>query len=502
MTQSTFATGTTDSAAHVTEAPPYLDHQYIAGWRTGSSSRSLDVHNPFTGQLVTSFPMATVEDVDRAYQAAADSQGEWAAAPASQRRDVIERARHWLMEHGDEVREYLVREGGGTRSKAEFEFGLAIDLLHAAEAWCEIATGEILPSPEADRENRLDRLPVGVVGVISPFNAPFFLSLKAVVPALALGNAVVLKPHELTPVAGGTLIAHMFAAAGLPAGVLNVVVTDIAEVGDSLVEHPIPSAIAFTGSAATGRHIAEVAGRHLKKVVLELGGNSAFVVLHDADLDLAVGAGLMSRFIHSGQVCMAANRFIVHADVYDEFLDRFIAGARALTIGDPDDPATMLGPLISAHQAQLLDSQVETAVARGARLALGTDPRRADDALYPPVVLAEVTEDNPVAQQELFGPVACFMRARDDDDAVRLANATPYGLSGAVFTRDLARGVRVAQRIRTGMVHVNDATVSDQPAVPFGGVGASGHGRLNGRSSIEAFTYLRWTRINRGAFSG
>jgi aldehyde dehydrogenase (NAD+) len=277
-----------------------------------------------------------------------------------------------------------------------------------------------------------------------------------------------------------------------------VVVTDIEEIGDGFIEHPVPDVIVFTGSSATGMHVAEVAGRRLKKVVLELGGNSAFIVLDDADLDLAVNAAVFSRFTHAGQVCLSANRIIVDRSLHDEFVARYVARAAALTVGDPRDAATVIGPLISPGQASVLEGHVANGVRHGAKLALAPRHRDHDSSLCSPAVLIEVTVDNPVSQVELFGPAVCIMKAEDDADAVGIANATPYGLSGAVHTTDLERGVRIAHQLRTGMVHVNNATIADEVAVPFGGVGASGNGRLNGDATLQAFTRPIWLSVHHG----
>lgn len=477
----------------------FLTDQFVGGrWCSGSGRRTLEVKNPYTREVITKFQMATVGDVDEAYAAAASAQPAWAATPPQVRRAVFERALQWVEAHFDEIIDLIMRELGGTRMRAAFEIGFVTEFLRSAAELTASPVGQLLASPDPEKENRLYHEPVGVVGVISPFNVPFFLSTKPVAPALALGNAVVLKPHELAPLTGGTLLARMFEAAGLPPGLLNVVVTDIEEIGDHFIEHPTPQVIAFTGSSATGRHIAEVAGRHLKQVVLELGGNSALIVLDDADVDLAVNAAVFSRFTHAGQVCMSANRVVVDAKLHDEFVARYTTRIAQLPVGDPFDERTVIGPLISPRQADVLDRQVGEAIEHGARPVLDPVARPEDSALYSPVVLADVTTENPVSQVELFGPVVCIMKAADEAEAIRIANATPYGLSGAVHTRDLERGVRVARQIRTGMIHVNNATIADESSVPFGGVGASGYGRLNGDTTVRAFTRPTWVSVHHG----
>ncbi|MGW2840044.1 aldehyde dehydrogenase family protein [Streptomyces sp. NPDC001493] len=473
-----------------------LAHQYIDGeWRPGKGSWDIIDFNPFDGEKLASIPVATAEEVDQAYRAAERAQRTWAETNAYARRGVLEKALRIVEEREPEIGDAIVAELGGTRLKAAFELHLAKEFLRESVQIALRPTGQLLPSPVEGKENRVYREPVGVVGVISPFNFPFLLSLKSVAPALALGNAVVLKPHQNTPIVGGTLIAKIFEDAGLPAGLLNVVVTDIAEIGDALLEHPVPQVISFTGSDKVGRHVATVGAAHLKRVVLELGGNSALIVLDDADIDYAVDAAVFSRFVHQGQVCMAANRILVDRSVEAEFTEKFVAKVASLTVGDPADPATQIGPLINSTQAEAVTKLVEQTVAGGATALLrGTT----DGNLVGPSVLTGLSADSPVLQQEIFGPVALIVPFDGEDEAVRIANDTPYGLSGAVHTGDIERGVRVGQRIHTGMIHINDGTVNDEPIVPFGGVKNSGLGRLNGESTIDSFTTQKWISIQRG----
>jgi len=478
----------------------FLTKQFIDGsWREGAAERKLEVKDPFSHKTVTTFRIGSKQDVDDAYQAAARAQKGWAALPPQERRKVFEKAWQWLDEHHEELVDYLTREGGSTRLKSEFELGLVSDFMRSALALATTApVGAILPSPDPEKENRLYYEPVGVVGVISPFNAPFFLSLRPIMPALALGNAVVLKPHESTPIMSGTMIARMFEESGLPAGLLNVVVTDIQEIGDGFVEHPTPAVISFTGSEPTGRHIAEVAGRRLKRAIMELGGNSALIVLDDADLETAVNAAVFSRFTHSGQICMSANRVIVDEKVYDEFVDRYVKKVASLPVGDPGDPKTIIGPLINVRQAELLEKQIKEALNSGATAALAAQPREADSAVCTPTILTDVTVDNPVSQVELFGPAVSIMKAKDEAEAVRIANATQYGLSGSVHGKDIERAVQVARQVHTGMIHVNNGSIADEAAVPFGGVGGSGSGRLNGEANLQAFTTPKWVSVHKG----
>jgi aldehyde dehydrogenase (NAD+) len=462
-----------------------LAQQYIDGeWRQGTGSWDIIDFNPYDDEKLASITIATVDEVDQAYRAAARAQKEWAATNPYARRAVFEKALRLVEEREEEIAEAIVAELGGTRLKAAFE-------LHLAKA----PEGRIIPSPVDGKENRVYREPVGVVGVISPFNFPFLLSLKSVAPALALGNGVVLKPHQNTPVVGGSLVAKLFEDAGLPAGLLNVVITDIAEIGDAFIEHPVPKVISFTGSDEVGRHVATVCASLFKRAVLELGGNSALVVLDDADVDYAVDAAVFSRYVHQGQVCMAANRILVDRAVADEFTEKFVAKVRTLKAGDPRDPRTVIGPVINARQADALTGVVEQALAEGATALVRGG--RSNNLLEPSVVTG-LPADSALLRQEVFGPVAFLVPFDGEEEAVRLVNDTPYGLSGAVHTGDVERGVRFAKRIDTGMFHVNDGTVHDEPIVPFGGEKHSGVGRLNGDTMLDAFTTTKWISVQHG----
>ncbi|MFG2148220.1 aldehyde dehydrogenase family protein [Streptomyces sp. NPDC048696] len=473
-----------------------LAHQYIDGeWRTGSGSWDIIDFDPYNGEKLAAITVATVDEVDQAYRAAERAQTGWGATNPYSRRLVFERALRITEERESEIVEAIVTELGGTRLKAGYEVHLAKEFLREAIQLAIRPEGRILPSPVDGKENRVYRLPVGVVGVISPFNFPFLVTMKSVAPALALGNAVVIKPNQNAPVVGGGLIAKIFEDAGLPAGLLNVLVTDIAEIGDALIEHPVPKVISFAGSDRTGRHVAAVAGSHFKRAILELSGNSALVVLEDADIDYAVEAAVFSRFVYQGQVCMAANRVLVDRSIEQKFTEKFVARVLALKTGDPSDPATDIGPVINNFQADALTSLVEQAVAEGAT-ALVRGRTRGN--LVEPTVLTGLPDDSPLLRQEIFGPVVLLLSFDGEEEGVRMANDSPYGLSGAVHTANVERGVRFAKRIVTGMIHVNDSTIQDEPLVSFGGEKYSGLGRLNGDSTIEAFTTQKWISVQHG----
>lgn len=473
-----------------------LAQQYIDGeWRAGSGSWDIIDFNPYNGEKLAAITVATADEVDQAYTAAERAQRPWGATNPYTRRQVFERVLRIIEDREAEITEAIIAELGGTRLKAAFELHLAKEFLREAIHLALRPEGRIIPSPIDGKENRLYRLPVGVVGVISPFNFPFLLSMKSVAPALALGNAVVLKPHQNTPVVGGGLVAKVFEDAGLPAGLLNVVITDIAEIGDVLIEHPVPKVISFTGSDKVGRHVATVCAANFKRCVLELGGNSALIVLDDADIDYAVDAAVFSRFVHHGQVCMAANRVLVDRSIEQEFTEKFVAKVKTLKVGDPADPETHIGPLINSSQAETISTLVEQTVQAGATALVRG---RTQGNLVAPSVLTGLSPDSPVLEQEIFGPVALVVSFDGEEEAVRIANDTPYGLSGAVHTGDIERGVRLAQRIDSGMFHVNDSTVHDEPIVAFGGEKNSGLGRLNGDAMIEVFTTQKWISIQHG----
>jgi acyl-CoA reductase-like NAD-dependent aldehyde dehydrogenase len=470
-----------------------LNKQYINGaWRDGKSAKVLADKNPYDGKTIAEFKLANLADLDEAYRAAAAAQKVWAEVNAFEKRAVLEKAIAWIEQNEADIADIIITELGGTHLKAAIEIYLVKNFIKEASTYPLRMTGEILPSTVDGKENRLYRVPAGVVGVISPFNFPFNLSMRSVAPALGAGNGVVLKPHDDTPITGGTLVAKIFEEAGIPKGLLNVIVADIGEIGDNFVEHPIPRIISFTGSEAVGRHIGGVAGRALKKAILELGGNSAMIVLADADLDTAINAAVFSRFAHQGQVCMCSNRILVERKVYDQFLGKFVERVAKLKVGDPRDPQTALGPLINERQSATYAKQVQKGIDEGARAVLHG---KVEGTMASPTVFADVKPNMWVAQNEMFGPAVCVIPFETPEEAIRIANDSPYGLSGAIHTRDVERGAELAKQIESGMVHVNDGTINDDPLIAFGGEKASGVGRLNGRWALEEFTTMKWVSV-------
>ncbi|WP_037682164.1 benzaldehyde dehydrogenase [Streptomyces griseus] len=449
------------------------------------------VTEPATGDRLGTVTLAAAEDVRPAAEAAHRAQTEWARVPHFVRAGVLRKAGDLFAAHAEELREWLVRESGSIAGKADFELHVAAQECYEAAALASHPAGQVLPS-EAPRLSYTRRVPVGVTGVIAPFNAPLILSIRSVAPALALGNAVLLKPDPRTAVCGGFSLAAVFAEAGLPEGLLHVLPGG-PDVGQALVADPRVPVISFTGSTAAGRAVGEAAGRHLKRAHLELGGNSAMVVLEDADLDAVISTAAWGSFFHQGQICMTTGRHLVHRSLYQEYVERLAAKADSLAVGDPHRAQVHLGPLIDATQLSKVHALVEASTGAGAKLAAGGTH---DQLFYRPTVLADVDDRTPAYAEEVFGPVAPVRPFDTADEAVALAAQSPYGLSLGIVTRDTARGLDLAERIPTGIVHINDQTVNDEAVAPFGGIAASGTGaRFGGQANLEAFTELRWTTV-------
>ncbi len=472
-----------------------FDGQFIGGqWRAGVGDGALADHDPFSGEVVAEIALAGVADVDAAYASAAGAQGAWAATSPVERAALLMRVAAIIAARRNEIVDWLVHEAGSTRIKAQAEWQSSHYACVEAARYPLQVNGRILPSYEAGKENRVYRRALGVVAVISPWNFPLYLSMRTIAPAIALGNAVVVKPAPDTPVTGGLLIAKLFEEAGVPSGVLNVVVGQDDVIGDAVTTHPTPKLISFTGSTRVGKQIGARAMQSsmLKRVALELGGNAPFVVLDDADIEQAVHAAVVGRFLHCGQICMSTNRIIVDAKLYDAFVDRFVERVRRLRVGDPDDPATVIGPLINRKQLDGLIARIAEAKQAGTRLAIGGE---AQGLVLPPHVFVDVANASALAQSELFGPVAPIIKARDEAQALEFANATDYGLSSAVFSRDEGRALAFAQGIDAGMTHINDISVNDDPNTMFGGEKNSGLGRFGGEWIIAELTADHWISV-------
>jgi aldehyde dehydrogenase (NAD+) len=475
-----------------------FDGQYIGGhWRHGRSGRTVDDTDPYNGKVLAQIALANLADMDDAYQSAANAQPSWAARLPAERTAVLLRAAEIMEQRRNEILDWLIHESGSTRIKAGWEWKLLHGITLEAASFPHRSAGRVLPADDPGKDSRVYRQPIGVIGVISPWNFPIYLSNRSVAPAIAVGNAVVLKPAQDTPVTGGLLLAKIYEEAGLPPGVLNVVIGSSKEIGDAFSQHPVPRMISFTGSTAVGRHIADIAANAsaIKRVALELGGNSPFVVLDDADLEQAVPAAVMSRFMHQGQICMSANRIIVDAHLYDPFVERFKNHVSTLKHGDPNEPDTAIGPVINAQQLAGMLEHMKKARNEGARQLLGGLP---DGLVLPPHVFADVSNDMTIARVETFGPIAPIIKVSGDAEALAVANDTEYGLSSAVFTGDESRGLRFALGMQAGMTHINDSTVDDEPNSPFGGEKNSGIGRFGGEWVMQEFMSDHWVTARHG----
>ena len=464
---------------------------YLDGW-VETAAGTGPVTEPATGAELAVIGLAGPAEMAGGCAAAAAAQPAWAATAPQERAAVLRRAGDLLTAHRADVERWLIREGGSVPAKAAFEVGLVIDEFYEASALPTHPDGELLPGGQP-RLSWSRRVPAGVVGVIAPFNFPLILAARSVAPALALGNAVVLKPDPRTAVGGGVSLARLFEEAGLPGGLLHML-PGAADAGEALVTDRHVRVISFTGSTAAGRRVGELAAAHLKRAHLELGGNSALIVLGDVDLDRAASAGAWGSFLHQGQICMTTGRHLVHESIYDDYVEALAAKADRLPVGDPAGGQVALGPLIDAAARDKVHGLVTESVKAGARLAAGGTY---EELFYRPTVLAGAGANAPAYAQEVFGPVAPVTRFSTPDEAVRLATDTGYGLSLGILTKDLGQGIALAQRIPTGAAHINDQTVGDEASVPFGGFGDSGTGaRFGGAAAnIEAFTETRWLTL-------
>ena len=480
----------------VSENPVWLDSRITSGkafdgtWSTTLASVR-DVKEPATGQVLSKVGIASAADMRAAIDRAHAAQPAWAAMGPRERSAVFHRAAALLQQHFAELALTIARETGGILPKGQHEVNESITLCHLAAGLPMQAQGQVLPSGPG-RLSFARRVPHGVVGVISPFNFPLILSLRAVAPALALGNTVVLKPDTRTPVSGGFIIARVFEEAGLPAGVLQVLPGD-AEAGEALVVDPRVPMIAFTGSPTVGRRIGALAGEHLKKVSLELGGANNLIVLEDADLDAAASAAAFGAWFHQGQICMASNRILVHESIAEGFKARMVGKATHLPVGDGASGQVALGPMIDAKQLAHFDSVIQDSVKQGAVLEAGGTY---EGLCYKPTVLSGVKPGIRSFDEEPFGPVVNLVTFSTDDEAVQLANTSQGGLAAAVISPSIGRALAIGQRLRAGMVHINDQTVCDECTNPFGGPGIGGNGgSVGGPADIDEYTQWQWITV-------
>jgi acyl-CoA reductase-like NAD-dependent aldehyde dehydrogenase len=462
-----------------------------------ADGRSYEKRCGYSGEAIADVADAGVADARAAVDAAHAAFPAWSSAPFAKRRTTLWKAADLLEARAAEVAELITLETGGTFGWGMFNAGFAASILRESAAVVSQVQGEVIPSNQPGLRALTVRRPAGVVVAIAPWNAPLILGVRAVAMPLACGNTVVLKASEETPLCH-RLIAAILEEAGLAPGVLNVLTTSrtgAANVVDALIADRRVRRVNFTGSTHVGRIIAEKAAQHLKPALLELGGKAPQIVLEDADLDEAAAAASFGAFMHQGQICMSTERVLVHESVKDAFVDKLVAKAKALRVGDPKEKATQIGPMIQESAAQRVKLLIDDARKTGASLLCGGEPK---GAFFPPTVLDKVGRDARIYREESFGPVVIVLPFKDDDDAVELANDTEYGLSACVFSRNIDRAWAVAQRIDSGMCHINSSTVNDEPQMPFGGVKASGVGRFGGQAGINEFTDLRWITIQTG----
>ncbi|BBY86601.1 aldehyde dehydrogenase family protein [Mycolicibacterium tokaiense] len=466
---------------------------FIDGEFVGSDGEISPVTDKASGEVIGESITATDVDVDRAVAGAVAAQREWYTTPATERAAILRRGGAILEREAGRFKEILIREGGAIGPKAEGEIGASVIEFFQAAELATTPLGEIIPSGQRGRVNIVERRPVGVVGLITAWNAPVHIAMRVLAPAIALGNTVVLKPAPETPFTGGLMLAEVLAEAGLPAGVVQVLTGGPA--GARLVSHPQVDMIHFTGSEDTGRRINVAAAPLLKRVALELGGNNASIVLSDADVELAARCGAGSSFGHQGQVCIATGRHIVLADVAADYVAALSAEAAKLTVGDPYTAAVDLGPMLSQRQVDKALAMVSSSVELGARVVEGGT---ADGVFLRPTVVDQVRPGMVLHDEEVFAPIAPVTVVDSVDEALKIVNGTRFGLSTAVFSRDLDTAWSVADQVRSGMVHVNDGTALHESQVPFGGTAASGLGDdLGGRANIDLLTERRWTSLQR-----
>ena len=459
--------------------------------RTASNGATFNRTNPLDGQVATTAPAATPQDAVAAVEAAAAAFPAWSQTSPGERRALLLKAAHSLEAKAADFAAAMAAEIGASGIWAGFNVHLAADMLVEAASLTTQISGEVIPSNVPGSLALGTRQAAGVVLGMAPWNAPVILGVRAVATPLACGNTVVLKGSELCPATHG-LIIQSLQEAGLPPGVVNFVTNapeDAAEVVEAMIAHPAVKRVNFTGSTHVGRIIAARCAFHLKPSVLELGGKAPLLVLDDADLDAAVNGAAFGAFANSGQICMSTERIVVDQKIADAFVSKLAAKAQALPLGDPRKGPVVLGSVVDARTVHRVNELIDDALAKGATLVCGG---KADNTLMPATLLDNVTPAMRIYSEETFAPVKAIVRVDGEEAAIACANDNAFGLSAAVFTADTARGWRVAQRIESGICHINGPTVHDEAQMPFGGVKASGWGRFGGRAGIEAFTDLRW----------
>jgi benzaldehyde dehydrogenase (NAD) len=461
---------------------------YSNGWKQPGSGTEAVIEKA-TGRILAETGIASRENVEAAAAAARQAQKAWAALPSPKRGDVLREFSRLISVHAEEIGEQLIRETGSIHAKAQWEVHVVAREILEAAALGSQAHGILAATAETGRQSVARRVPLGVIGIITPWNSPFILAARAVGPALAMGNAVLLKPDVQTPIIGGFVFARLLEMAGLPDGLFHVL-PGAAETGAALVAEPLVDMISFTGSTRVGRQIGSIAGGQLKRVSLELGGNNPFIVLQDADIEATASAGAWGAFFHQGQICLTAGRHLVHESIAEAYADAMVRKAKALKVGDPFDREVQIGPIVNERQATNVDRIVAETIAKGGRVLTGGTRT---GLFFAPTVITGVTPGMAAFEEEIFGPVAPITTFRTDEEAVTLANATDYGLVAAVVTPDLARAQRFADALHSGVVHINDQTVLHEVYGPIGGVGASGNGFSHSTlTNADQFTEWQW----------
>jgi len=473
------------------------NNMYVGG-RWWPVEKTFSDINPSDDSEWARVPDVGVAEVRNAIDSAHHAFENWSKLPFNQRAHFMTKIAEIFEKRKMDVVKALRTEAGGWFGKSIFEASYVPEVFCAAAAMNYQSIGEVIPS-EFGKLSMAIRRPVGVVSVISPWNFPAILTSRGIAFALAAGNTVVLKPSEETPYCGGLLFAEIFEEAGVPGGVLNVITCsrdNVSVVGEELIEHPLVKGVSFTGSTAVGREIAARAGAHLKKCCVELGGKDSLIVCDDADMDRATGAANFGSFMHQGQICMSVEKILVQESIMQEFLERFKDRASRLKVGDPTKELDhIIGPLINDRQVIRVKSQIDDAVAKGGKIVLGG---KVEGRYVEPTIITDVTSDMTLYQDETFGPVVSVIPFSTDEEAIAIANDTEYGLSSGVITKDEYRGLEIAQKLETGMCHINCSSVNDEPHAPFGGSKSSGVGRHGGRWATDTFTETRWITLERG----
>lgn len=477
----------------VLESKKWSGQFFTGDWVTAASKQN--VMEPATGGVLSEVGIASADDIYAACQCADAAHKEWAKVPPRDKSTLFHKAAAFVQENFDELALYVARETGGIIPKGQHEVKEAILILQLAANMALESNGVILPTVPGKTSSAI-RKPIGVIGVISPFNFPLILSIRSIAPALATGNAVVTKPDLQTPVTGGFILALALEAAGFPKGLFQVLPGSV-EAGEALCSAPEIGMVAFTGSTAAGRKVGEACGRNLKKVSLELGGKNSLIILEDADLEVAASNIAWGAYFHQGQICMASGRVLVQESIAEALTAKVVEKARHMPVGDPVSGQVALGPLINQCQLEKVHGIVQDTVAAGARLEAGGTH---EGLFYAPTVLSNVKPGMRSFDEEVFGPVANIVTFKHDSEAVAMANDTEYGLSGAVISNDVARAQNIGSQLHVGLLHINDQTVNDECTNPFGGCGASGNGSaVCGPADWDLYTHWQWVTVKQSA---